>query len=99
MLAFFQNANSWGTNFSHLVDSLGTTNVQGNLALALKANSQIESSLNQNISDENLVISARQSSLTLELTSADEILQSIPSNLNNVNELYTEIINYNPRTY
>jgi flagellar hook-associated protein 2 len=32
--------------------------------------------------------------LTLELTSADEILQAIPSNLNNINELYSAITGY-----
>ena len=98
VLSFFQNANSWGTGFSSLVGNLGTTSAHGTLALALKANSQIESSLNQNISHENMVISAQQVSLTLALTSANEILQSIPTNLNNVNELYTAITGYNART-
>ena len=45
-----------------------------------------------------MVISAQQVSLTLALTSANEILQSIPTNLNNVNELYTAITGYNART-
>ena len=98
VLAFFQNANSWGTGFSSLVGNLGSSSTGGTLALALKANSQIESSLNQNISHEDLVISAQQVSLTLALTSANEILQSIPTNLNNVNELYTAITGYNART-
>ena len=53
-----------------------------------------ESSLNQNISSENLLIAAQQSSLTIELTSADEVLQAIPSNLENINELYSAITGY-----
>ncbi len=94
VVSFFQNANSWGVDFSNTLNNLSTSNVSGTLALALKADSATESSLNQNISNEDLLISAEQSSLTLELTSANEILQSIPSNLNNVNELYSAITGY-----
>jgi flagellar hook-associated protein 2 len=94
VVSFFQDANSWGVDFSNTLNNLGTSNTEGTLALALAADSASESSLNQNISNENLVISAQQSSLTQELTSADEILQSIPSNLNNINELYSAITGY-----
>ncbi|MFC5864632.1 flagellar filament capping protein FliD [Acidicapsa dinghuensis] len=92
--AFFQDANSWGVDFSNTVNNLGTSSVTGTLALALSADSSIESSLNQNISAENQTISAEQTSLTLELTSADEILQAIPQNLDNINELYSAITGY-----
>jgi flagellar hook-associated protein 2 len=92
--AFFQDNNSWGVDFSNTLSSLGTSNVNGTLTLALNSNSSIESSLNLNISNENLLISSEQISLTLELTSANEILQSIPSNLNEVNELYSAITGY-----
>ncbi|HEX4320202.1 MAG TPA: flagellar filament capping protein FliD [Acidobacteriaceae bacterium] len=91
---FFQSSNSWGVDFSNTLNNLGTSNVSGTLALALSANSASESSLNQNISDENLRISTEQVSLTLELTSANEILQSIPSNLDEINELYSAITGY-----
>jgi len=91
---FFQDTNSWGVDFSNALDNLGTSNVSGSLALALTADSATESSLNQNIANENLSISAQETSLTLELTSADEILQAIPSNLNNINELYSAITGY-----
>jgi flagellar hook-associated protein 2 len=72
--------------------------VEGALSLALAADSSSESSLNQNISSENTLISAQQSSLTLELNSANEILQAIPSNLNDVSELYSAITGYNAPT-
>lgn len=96
--AFFQDSNSWGVDFSNTLNNLGTSNVTGTLALALSANSATESSLNQNISTENLLISTEQVSLTLELTSANEILQAIPSNLNNINELYSAITGYQAPT-
>ena len=92
--AFFQDSNGWGLDFSTTLSNLGTSNVTGTLSLSLSANSAIESSLNLDISNENLIISTEQISLTLELTSANEILQSIPSNLNNVNELYSAITGY-----
>lgn len=94
VVSFFQNSNSWGTGFSTTLSNLGTSNVTGTLALALKSNSAIEASLNQNISTEELLISTQQVSLTLELTQANEILQSIPSNLNEVSELYSAITGY-----
>ena len=94
VVSFFQNSNSWGTGFSTTLNNLGTSNVSGTLALALSSNSAIETSLNQNISTEELRISTQQVSLTLELTQANEILQSIPSNLNEVSELYSAITGY-----
>jgi flagellar hook-associated protein 2 len=98
VLSFFQNSNSWGVDFSNTLNNLGTSNVTGALTLALSANQATESSLNQNISSENLRISAEQVSLTLELTSADEILQAIPANLENINELYSAITGYQAPT-
>lgn len=94
VLAFFQDSNGWGLNFSTTLNNLGTSSTTGLLSLALSANSATESSLNANISNENLVISTEQVSLTLELTSANEILQEIPANLNEVNELYSAITGY-----
>jgi flagellar hook-associated protein 2 len=94
VVSFFQNSNSWGTGFSATLNNLGTSNVTGTLALALSSNSAIESSLKGNISTEELLISTQQVSLTLELTEANEILQSIPSNLNEVSELYSAITGY-----
>ena len=98
VLSFFQNTNSWGVDFSNTLNNLGTSNIAGTLALSLSADSASESSLNQNIASENLIIAAEQSSLTIELTSADEILQAIPSNLENINELYSAITGYQAPT-
>jgi len=94
VLTFFQNSYDWGTSFSTTIGNLGTTATSGTLALALKSDSSIESSLNANISNEQLLISTEQVSLTAELNSANEILQSIPSNLNSVSELYSAITGY-----
>lgn len=55
----------------------------------------LESTLNADISKENLLISAEQVSLTAELNSANEIMQQLPSQLQGVNELYSAITGYN----
>jgi flagellar hook-associated protein 2 len=93
--AFFQNANSWGLNFSNILTDIGTTAGTGILALASSSNSNIESTLNADITRENSLISAQQSSLTLELNQANQILQELPSQLDGVNELYSAITGYN----
>jgi flagellar hook-associated protein 2 len=94
VVSFFQSNNSWGVDFSNTLNNLGTSNPTGTMALALTSDSATESSLNQDISHENLLISAQQVSLTAELNSANEILQSIPANVNDVNELYSAITGY-----
>jgi flagellar hook-associated protein 2 len=95
VVGFFQNANSWGATFATTLNNAGTSSTTGILALAQSANASVESTLNANISRENTEISAQQISLTLELNSANEILQALPSQLNDANELYSAITGYN----
>jgi flagellar hook-associated protein 2 len=95
VLGFFQNANSWGQTVTTLLDNAGSSSPTGALTLASNSNSSMESTLNANISKEELLISAQQTSLTAELNSANEILQMLPSQLQGVNELYSAITGYN----
>jgi flagellar hook-associated protein 2 len=95
VVGFFQNANSWGITFANALNNAGTSSTTGVLSLAESANSTTESTLNANISREDSMISAEQTSLTLELTSANEILQSLPQQLNDANELYSAITGFN----
>jgi flagellar hook-associated protein 2 len=95
---FFQNANSWGQSFSTILTNAGTGSATGVLSLASSSNRNIESTLNADISKENLLISAEQASLTTELNSANEIMQQLPSMLDQVNELYSAITGYNQQT-
>lgn len=92
---FFQGAASWGQSFSTLLTNAGTSSPTGILALASSSNSSIESSFNAEITKENGLISAEQSSLTAELNSANETLQELPSQLDGMNELYSAITGYN----
>jgi len=98
VVGFFQNANSWGQNFSNMLTNAGTSSSTGILALASSSNSSIESSLNAEISKEQSYISAQQSSLTAELNSANEIMQQLPTELQGMNELYSAVTGYDQNT-
>jgi flagellar hook-associated protein 2 len=92
---FFQNTDSWGTTFAAMLTSAGTSSSTGLLKLAQTANSSTESTLNKDISREEVLISAEESSLTVELNSANEIMQMIPTEISEINELYAAITGYN----
>jgi flagellar hook-associated protein 2 len=91
----FQNANSWGVTFNQMLTNAGSSNSTGIISLATSSNSSIESTLNADISREDSLISAQSKSLTTELNSANETLQMLPSQLSQVNELYSAITGYN----
>ena len=95
VVGFFQNVNSWGQNFSTMLTNSGTSAGTGILALASSSNSNVESTLNADITKENALISSEQVSLTNELNQANQILQELPSQLDGVNELYSAITGYN----
>ncbi|HEY1901522.1 MAG TPA: flagellar filament capping protein FliD [Terracidiphilus sp.] len=95
VVGFFQNSNGWGQTFSTMLTNSGMSTGTGILALSSSSNSNIESTLNADISKENSVISAQQTSLTAELNSANEIMQQLPTELDGVNELYSAITGYN----
>jgi flagellar hook-associated protein 2 len=98
VVGFFQGANGWGQNFSNTLTYSGTGTATGVLSLVSGSNSNIESTLNADISKEQSLISAQQTSLTAELNSANEIMQQLPSQLDGVNELYSAITGYNQQT-
>jgi flagellar hook-associated protein 2 len=98
VVGFFQNSNSWGQTFNTMLTDAGSSSATGILSLASSSNSNIESTLNADISREESQISAEQKSLTTELNTANQVMQSIPSQLDQVNELYSAITGYNQQT-
>ena len=94
VVGFFQNTNSWGQTFNTMLTNAGTSSPTGVLALASSSNSNIESTLNADISKENSYISAQQTSLTAELNQANQIMQELPTQLEGINELYSAITGY-----
>ena len=95
---FLQNSGSFGQTFSSALDSLGTSNPEGAVSLALAENSSEETDLNANVTNEDALLATQKTSLTAELTTANQILQSIPSQLNEVNEIYAAISGYSSTT-
>jgi flagellar hook-associated protein 2 len=94
---FFQNAGSFGTSFANTLNNLGTNNPMGILALTQKMNSSEESTLNDDISNEESRLSDMKTQLTAEFNQVNETLQQIPSQVNYVNELYGAITGYNQK--
>jgi flagellar hook-associated protein 2 len=93
---FFETGSgSFGDNFTSVMNTLGNNAPDGEIHLDLQQNSSQESTLNTDISNENSRISAEQTTLTTELNAANFTLQQIPSQLNEVNELYSAITGFN----
>jgi flagellar hook-associated protein 2 len=81
-----------------MLTNAGTSSTTGILSLASKSNSNIESTLNADISKESSLIAAQQTRLTAELNSANEIMQELPTQLEGINELYSAITGYGQST-
>lgn len=92
---FLQNSGSFGQLFATTLNNLGTQAPSGAIYLAQQQNSAQEAALNQNISDEDARLATQKTALTDELNAANQILQSIPSQLNQINEVYSAITGYN----
>ncbi len=96
--AFFQNTGSFGASLASTLDNLGTGYSTGALSLALKENSRQETTLNDDIAKQEALIATEKASLTAELNAANQILQSIPQLIQQVNEMYSAITGYNSKS-
>jgi flagellar hook-associated protein 2 len=92
---FLQNSGSFGQMMSTTLNNLGTQAPNGSIYLVQQQNAAQETALNTDISNEDAVLSAQKTQLTNELNTANQILQSIPSQLNQINEIYSAITGFN----
>jgi flagellar hook-associated protein 2 len=92
---FLQNAGSFGQTMATTLNNLGTQAPDGAIYLAQQQNSAQEAALNTDITNENTLLAAQKTTLTNELNTANQILQSIPSQLDEVNEIYSATTGYN----
>ena len=92
---FLQNSGSFGQTMATTLNNLGTQAPNGAVYLAQQQNSAQEAALNSDISNEDAVLAAQKTQLTNELNIANQILQSIPGQLNEVDEMYSAITGYN----
>ncbi len=92
---FFQNAGTFGSTLSTLLNNLSSTNPSGTLDLALAQDKSEETTLNTDVSNEDASIATQKQNLTTELNTANQELEAIPEQLQEVNELYSAITGYN----
>ena len=95
--SYFQAAGSFGQTFSTALNSLGTSSTQGAISLAIAQNTSQEANINANIASEDLRVAADKTRITAELTTANQILQDIPQQLNEINQIYSAITGYNSK--
>lgn len=96
VVSLFQDAGSFGSAFMETLESLGTNSAAGGaVALALKEDSSQESTLNDNVERQEALIESQKARLTAQLNLANQILQAIPQQINQVNEMYSAITGYN----
>jgi flagellar hook-associated protein 2 len=93
---FFQNTGSFGQSFTTTLNNLGTQAPNGAIFLAQQQNSSQETALNADVTNENALLATQKTQLTAELNQANEILQAIPSQLDEVNSIFDSLTGFNP---
>lgn len=89
--SFFQTVGNFGQSLLSTLTDLGSTSTYGAVNLALAQNSDEENRLNANVSNLEAHLADYEKTLTSQLTSANQILQSIPQQLDQIKELYDAI--------
>ena len=94
VVGFLQNSGSFGQNLSNTLLQQGSASPTGAITLQLNAYTTQETTLKNNVTAQNALIATETASLTNELNAANDALQSIPQQLNEVNELYNALTGY-----
>ena len=92
--SYLQNIGGFGMTLSKAIDTLGSTSTTGALSLALQQNASEETAINASVSTEDARIAAQKITLTAQLNTANQILQSIPQQLNEQTQIYNAITGY-----
>jgi len=92
---FLQNSDSFGQSFTKVLNGLSSTSTKGVLYLALQQNTAQAAALNKSISDQEARIADDKVRLTNQLNLANQILQSIPDQVNQISQLYSAVTGYN----
>jgi flagellar hook-associated protein 2 len=98
VVGFMQNSGSFGQALTTTLDYLGSTSPMGAITLALAADTTQETTFNADITAQNTLIATQQASLTTELNTANQLLQAIPQQLDEMNELYSAMTGYDTGT-
>jgi flagellar hook-associated protein 2 len=95
---FLQNSGSFGQTLATALNNVGTQAPNGAIYLAQQQNSSQETALNADITNENAILATQKTQLTDELNTANQILQSIPEQLDEVNSVFDSLTGFNPNT-
>jgi flagellar hook-associated protein 2 len=95
VLSLFQDVDSFGWSFAQTLNNVGNTQPGGAISLALGEDASQEKALNDNIGKREELIATQKANVTTELNLADRILQSIPEQIQQINEMYSAITGYN----
>ena len=95
VVGFMQNSNSFGHALATTLGNLGSASPTGTITLALASDSSQETTLNDDVTAQNALIATQQANITAELNNANEVLQAIPEQLTEMNELYSAMTGYN----
>ena len=95
VIGFMQNSNSFGQSLSATLANLGNSSPTGVITLALAADNTQETTLNDDVTAQNALITTQQATITTELNNANEVLQAIPEQLDEMNELDSAMTGYN----
>ena len=92
---FLQNAASFGQSFTTTLNNIGTSSTTSVISLAQAQNAAVETQLNNNVTNEDALIATNKTNLTTELNTANQVLQGIPTQLTEINEIYSAVTGYN----
>ena len=95
---FLQNSGSFGQTFTTAVNGLGSSNTYGAVKLALAENATQETGINTDVSNEDARVASDKTKLTTELNAANQILQSIPQQLAEQDEIYAALTGYGEKS-
>lgn len=89
--SFFQTAGNFGQSLVTAVNGLSSSSTYGAIRMALAQNSDEETRMNDNVSKLEERLALYETSMTSKLTTANQILQSIPQKLDEVQQIYDAI--------
>ena len=95
IMGFMQNQQGFGQNLTTTLNNLGSVSTSGSIYLAKQQNTAQETLLNLNLTNEDALLATQKTHLTKELSAANQILQSIPDKLSEINQIYSAFTGYN----
>jgi len=95
VVSLFQDTGSFGSTFTNTLNGLGNSSADGGaISLALSEDSSQETTLKDNVTKQDALIATQTTSLTTELNAANETLQEIPEQIQEVSEMYSAVTGY-----